>query len=97
MIILMGWLVVDNLKVRQLFSDQMNRNRLDLILARRYYNCSTIENLRCLNSAANEIIRVWSRKKASFKRSINPVQPVINTEFIYRFHANVEYRPRLLS
>ena len=50
------FLWVNNLKERQLFSNQMNRNRLDLILARRYYNCFTIENLRCLNSAANEII-----------------------------------------
>ena len=28
--------VVNNLKERQLFSDQMNRNHLDLILSRRY-------------------------------------------------------------
>ena len=32
--------VVNNLKKRQLFSDQMNRNHFDLILARRYWNCS---------------------------------------------------------
>ena len=38
-------------KERQIFSDQMNRNRYDLILARRYCNCSPKENL---NSAANE-------------------------------------------
>ena len=38
--------VVDNLKEMQLFSDQINRNHFDLILARRYWNCSTIENLR---------------------------------------------------
>ena len=49
-------LAVNNLKERQIFSDQMNRNRFDLILARRYCNCSTIENLRCLNSTADEII-----------------------------------------
>ena len=47
--------VVNNLKERQLFSDQMNRDYIDLILARHSWNCSTIENLRCLNSAANEI------------------------------------------
>ena len=40
-----GW-IVNNLKERQLLSDQMNRNRLDLILAKRYCNCCTIENLR---------------------------------------------------
>ena len=48
--------VVNSLKERQLFSDQMNRNRFNLILARRYWNCSTIENLRCLNSVVNEIL-----------------------------------------
>ena len=36
--------------------DQINRNRFDLILARLYWNCPTIENLRCLNFDANEII-----------------------------------------
>ena len=48
--------VVNNLEERQLFSDQMNRNRFDLILARRYWNFSTIQNLRRLNSAVNELI-----------------------------------------
>ena len=50
------WSVVYNLKERQLFSDQMNRNRFDLILGRRYWNCSTIENLRCLKFTIREII-----------------------------------------
>ena len=49
-------LVANNLKKRQLFSDQMNRNHFDLILARRYWNCSTIENLSCLKFAVNEIV-----------------------------------------
>ena len=33
-------------------------------------NCSTIENLRCLNSAVNEVIllTVWSSKKAFFRQ-----------------------------
>ena len=43
-------LVVNNLKERQRFSDHMNRNRFDLILARHYWNCFTIDNLRWLNS-----------------------------------------------
>ena len=47
--------VVNNLKECQL-SDQMNRNCFDLILARRYWNCSNVQNLRYLNSAANQII-----------------------------------------
>ena len=38
--------VVNNLKERQIFSDHMNRNRFDSILATRYWSCSTIENLR---------------------------------------------------
>ena len=49
-------LVLNNLKERQLFSGQINKNRFDLILAKRYWNCSTIENLRCLNSAIDQII-----------------------------------------
>ena len=42
-------LVVNNLRERQRFSDQMNRNRFDFILARRYWNCSTMNNQRCRN------------------------------------------------
>ena len=42
--------VVNNLKEKKLPA-QVNRKRFDLILARRYWNCSTMENLRCLNSA----------------------------------------------
>ena len=34
--------VVNNLKERQPSSDQMNRNHIALILASRYWNCSTI-------------------------------------------------------
>ena len=48
--------VVNNLTERQLFSDQMNRNHFDLILARRYWNLSTKENLRWLDSVVNEMI-----------------------------------------
>ena len=49
-------LVVNNLKERQLFSDQMNRNHFNLNHARHYWNCYTIENLRFLYSTVNEII-----------------------------------------
>ena len=34
--------------------DHMNRNRFDPILARGNMNCSTMENLRYVNSAVNE-------------------------------------------
>ena len=39
-----------------IFFDQMNRNRFDPILGRGDWSCSTTENLRCVNSAANKII-----------------------------------------
>ena len=54
--------VVNNLTDRQLFSDQINRNCLDLILSRRYCNCSTVENLRCINCAVNETRQLISCK-----------------------------------
>ena len=49
-------LVVIKLKERQLFPDQMNRNRFDLILAGRSWNCFAVENLRCLDPAVDETI-----------------------------------------
>ena len=45
-----------NLKDRKLSSDQMNSNRFDPILNRRDWSCSSMENLRCLNCAVNEMI-----------------------------------------
>ena len=48
--------VVNNLKNRKQFYDQMNRNPFDPILARHNWNCFTMKKLRCLNSAVNEII-----------------------------------------
>ena len=51
--------LVNDLREQKFFLAQMNRNRFDLILAWSYWNCSTMENLRCLNSAfstANELI-----------------------------------------
>ena len=56
--------VVNNLNRGKNFSDQMNRNRLDLILARCDRNCCTMEKLRCLKSAVNEHFNkaVWSNK-----------------------------------
>ena len=44
-----------NIKDRKRFSDQMATNRFDPILGRRDWSCSTMENLRCLNFAVNEI------------------------------------------
>ena len=48
--------VANNLREKKFSPAQMNRNCFDLILARSYWNCSTMENLRCLNSAVNELI-----------------------------------------
>ena len=45
--------VVNNLKERKLFSDQMNRNRFDPIPARRDWNCSIVQNLRNLKLRCN--------------------------------------------
>ena len=42
---------------RECFSDQMNRNRLDPILARRDWSCSTMKNLRCLKFGVNKLIK----------------------------------------
>ena len=47
--------VVNNLKTKKLPA-QVNRNRFDLILARRYWNCSFMENLRCLNSTVSALM-----------------------------------------
>ena len=43
------------MKYRKRFSDQINRNHFDLILAMRDWSYSTMENLRYLNFAVNEI------------------------------------------
>ena len=47
--------VVNNLREKKSFPAQMNRNRFDLILVRSYWNCFTMENLRCLNSAVSPV------------------------------------------
>ena len=47
--------VVNNLKEKKLPA-QVNRDRFDLILASRHWDCSTMENLRCLNSAVSAVI-----------------------------------------
>ena len=43
-------------KDRKLFSDQINRKRFNAVLARHDWSCTTMENLRYLNSVVNEII-----------------------------------------
>ena len=60
--------VISNFKARQLFSDQMNRNLFDLVLAAVYRNCSTIVNLRSLKLELKEFNKTLrSSNKASFK------------------------------
>ena len=45
----------NNLKEKKLPAE-VNRNRFDLILARRYWNCSTQENPISLNSAVSAVM-----------------------------------------
>ena len=44
------------LERQELFSHHASRNRFDPVLTRHDFNCPTIYNLRCLNSALNVII-----------------------------------------
>ena len=50
---------VDNFGGRKLFTDEMNRYCLNLILGRRDRSCCTKENPRCINSSINETF--WLR------------------------------------
>ena len=65
--------VVNKLKERKLFSDEMNSNHFGLNLARRHWDCSAKKNQRCLNSAAKKKKKkdetVWGCKKACFKQN----------------------------
>ena len=45
------------MKYRERFSDQRNRNCFDPVLARPDWKCSSVENLECLNFAANKLIK----------------------------------------
>ena len=47
----------NNSNDRKFFFGQVNRNHFDQIIGRRDWSCSTTKNLRCLNSAVNEIIQ----------------------------------------
>ena len=77
----------------------MNRNHSSLIFARRYWNCSAMENLRCLNSTVSAVMMkqfyktAWSSIKAFCLTKYKLRQK--HMKFIYRFHANVERSLRL--
>ena len=78
-------LVVNNLREKKIFLAQMNRNRFDLILARSYWNCSTMENLRCLSSAVsavNEII-LLNQCGAAKKLFSDKVETALETHEIH--------------
>ena len=69
--------VVNKLKERKLFSNEMNSNHFGLNLARRHWDCSAKKNQRGLNSAAKKKKKdetVWGCKKAFFKQNVNPVK-----------------------
>ena len=78
-------LVVNNLREKKIFLAQMNRNRFDLILARSSWNCSTMENLRCLSSAVsavNEII-LLNQCGAARKLFSDKVETALETHEIH--------------
>ena len=62
--------VVNNLREKKFFPAQMNRNRFDLIVARSYWNFSTIENLRCHNSAVSPVNELISLKQFRVARKL---------------------------
>ena len=77
--------IVNNLREKKLFPAQMNRNRFDLIFGRSYWNCSTMENLRCLNSdvsAVNEII-LLNQCEAAKKLFSDKVETALETHEIH--------------
>ena len=62
----------------------MNRNHLDPISGRRDRNCCIMENLRYLNSTANETKQCGTRRK-SFKAKHKPRQKhIIHLLFLYK-------------
>ena len=63
-------LVINNLRDKKCFLAQMNRNHFDLILAWSYRNCSTMENLRCLNSAVSAVIELILLKQFGAARRL---------------------------
>ena len=63
----------------------MNRNGFDLILGRSYWNCSTMEDLRWLNSAAfavNELI-LLKQRRAARKLFLDKVETALETHEIH--------------
>ena len=77
--------VVNNLREKKLSSAQMNRNRFDLILARSYWNCSTMENLRCLNSAVSMVDKITLLKQCGAPRKtfLDKVETALETHEIH--------------
>ena len=73
--------VVNNLRVKKCFPAQMNRNCFDLILARSYWNCSTMENLRCINSAVSAVNELILLKQfgVAGKLVLDKVETVLET------------------
>ena len=73
--------VANNLREKKFFPAQMNRNRFDLIVTRSYWNCSTMENLRCLNSAVSAVNELILLKQvgAARKLFLDKVETVLET------------------
>ena len=87
-------LVVNNLKEKKLPA-QVNRNCFDLILARRYWNCFTMDSLRCLNSAVPAVMMksfyktLCSSTKHFVWQSINPFRNTWNSLIIFMQMLNI--------
>ena len=59
--------IVNNLREKKLCPAQMNRNRFDLILGRSYWNCSTMDNVRCLNSAVPAVNKISDKVETALE------------------------------
>ena len=76
-----GESAVNNLREKKFFPAQKNRNCLDLVPATSYWNCSTMENLRCLNSVVSAVIELILLKKfgAARKLFLDKVETTLET------------------
>ena len=75
---------VNNLNEKKFFLAQVSRNRFDLVLARSYWNCSTMENLRCLNSAVSAVNELILLKQFGAARKL----------FLYKVETTLETHKR---
>ena len=77
--------IVNNLREKKLCPAQMNRNRFDLILGRSYWNCSTMDNVRCLNSAVSAVNKIILSNQCGAARKLfsDKVETALETHEIH--------------